>query len=87
MRSSGVASALSCKAIRSASALFLVALAVSYAAVGCGGSFTGGTSASPGTNPLAGHSYLVQVIASDGASPTPNKYYAIVPLTLNGSSK
>jgi len=58
--------------------MILLILGVSFA-TGCGGSFTQ-TGGKPNNGGLAVGSYLVQVVASDAAG---NKYYAVVPLTVN----
>jgi hypothetical protein len=65
--------------------LILLLVGASYAGSGCGGSFTQ-TGGEPNTGGLAPGSYLVQVVAYDGAGQTGNKYYAVVPLTVNSNN-
>jgi hypothetical protein len=62
-------------------ALLMIA-GTSFAVTSCGGSYTktGGAFSKGG---LAPGTYLVQVIAFDGPNQTGNKYYAVVPLTVN----
>jgi hypothetical protein len=61
----------------------IVALAAGISYVtGCGGSFT---YPSPVSNGLGNGSYLVQVIATDSATPTHNQYYAVVPLNVSSN--
>jgi hypothetical protein len=62
--------------------LILLLVGASYAASGCGGSFTQ-TGGEPSTGGLGQGNYLVEVIAYDGAKQTGNPYYAVVPLTVN----
>lgn len=59
-------------------ALILMVVGISYAAGGCGGSFT--QPAAPPTSTLEGNSYYVQVVATDQNG---NQYDAVVPLTVN----
>jgi hypothetical protein len=61
--------------------LILLIVAASYAATGCGGSFTRPTSSVPTGFSLGAGNYYVQVIATDqnGVS----QYYAVVPMTVN----
>lgn len=62
-------------------AILLLMVGFSYAVTGCGGSFT--RTQTTTTSSLAKGSYLVQVVAKDSSS---NKYYAVVPLTVNSNS-
>jgi len=64
--------------------LILMIVIASYAATGCGGSFTKPTTVTTNNSFPAGN-YLVQVVATDNSKPTPNKYYAVVPLTVNSN--
>jgi hypothetical protein len=65
--------------------LIVLMVGASYAATGCGGSFTQ-TGGLPSNGGLPVGSYLVQVIAYGGSNQTGNQYYAVVPLTVNANS-